>query len=93
VKIAKARELARVSIEDMDICAVQKHKVRLLDAMRESSAQTYGYEQAIRDGFVKRLGTEYGAGGAQYVPTDLWLQANLESAFARALAREQKLLN
>lgn len=52
MKIAKARELSRLNIGEMNLEQVQKHKVRLLDAWRESKA-FYGFEQAVRDGFYK----------------------------------------
>lgn len=76
-------------IEDMSLEELQKHKVRLIDAWRESRAQ-YGFTQAVNDGFYKVIINEYSTG---YTPADMWLTKNLEARMDEAFAREAELLS
>ena len=48
-----AMRLTTLDINSMTLEQVQRHKVRLLDAWRESRAQ-YGFEQAVVNGFYKK---------------------------------------
>lgn len=87
MKAAKAKEIVSIDIERLNLEALQKHKVKLLDAWRESKAE-YGMAQAVRDGYYIQTGEN----ASEYTPTDLWLTQNLGTALDRAEAREQKLL-
>ena len=87
MKIAKARELSRLNIGEMNLEQVQKHKVRLLDAWRESKA-FYGFEQAVRDWFYKVVVDSAASG---YFPTDMLLTKTLRERIDQADAREKYL--
>lgn len=87
MKIAKARVLSRLNIDEMSLEQVQKHKVRLLDAWRESKA-FYGFEQAVRDGFYKVVVDSAASG---YFPADMWLTKTLRERIDQADAREKYL--
>lgn len=58
----------------MTIQTVQAHRVRLIDAARQSEAEN-GFEAAVKDGFY-RVFMEPGYKPG-FVPTDLWLSRNL----------------
>lgn len=73
MNIAKARELLTVNPKLLTFEQLLKHRVRLIDAWRESKAD-YGMVQAVKDGFYKEVLNEYSSG---YTPTDLWLTKNL----------------
>ena len=73
----------------MTIEQVQRHKVRLLDAWRESRAQ-YGFEQAVIDGFY-RVVVDCAAQG--YTPRDMWLTDRINHCLEEATAREAYLLS
>lgn len=88
MKIAKARVLSRLNIDEMSLEQVQKHKVRLLDAWRESKA-FYGFEQAVRDGFYKVV---FDSAASGHSPTDMWLTNTLQECIDQAEAREKYLL-
>lgn len=89
MNIKTARAILREDIQAMPLEKLQRHKVRLIDAWRASKAQ-FGMEQAIRDGFFRRLESESASG---FVPRDMWLTHNLEYKMDEADKREQKLLN
>lgn len=57
----------------MSVTDLQKHRVNILDAWRESRAE-YGIPQAIRDGFLISI-PEMGVDAV--VPVDYWLTHNL----------------
>ena len=86
--IKTARALLRKPIENMTLEELQRHKVRLLDAWRESKA-SYGFERAVRDGFYKIV-ADPGASG--YVPTDLWLTHQLNYRCDEIIAKEHEIL-
>lgn len=67
MKYQTARQLTTLNVETMGLEQVQKHKVRLLDAWRESRAQ-YGFAQAVRDGFYRIVVDSCAQG---FVPRDM----------------------
>lgn len=69
-----AKELCRKNIDNMTLEQLQKHKVKLIDAWRESEAQ-YGFVQAVRDGFYQVIECEYASG---FTPRDMFLTQNLD---------------
>ena len=89
MKYQTARRLTTLDISVMDLIQVQKHKVRLLDAWRESRAQ-YGFAQAVRDGFY-RVVIDSGAQG--FVPRDMWLTDRINYCLDAAAQREAYLLS
>jgi len=73
----------------MDIQQLQKHRVRLMDAWRESTGNYYGFSQAVNDGFMRKVASASALG---YVPADLWLSHNLQTRYAQAEELEKRLL-
>lgn len=69
-----AKKLCRKNINTMTLEQLQRHKVRLIDALRESEAQ-YGFAQAVHDGFYQIIECEYASG---FTPRDMFLTKNLE---------------
>lgn len=88
MKIAQARKLLTEDIGRMTLEQLQRHRVRLLDAWRESKAD-YGWMQAVRDGFYKPI-TDTVTG---YVPRDPWLTHNLSHRLDEAIERELEILS
>jgi len=88
MKYETAKRLTTLDISAMSLTQVQRHKVRLLDAWRESRAG-YGFAQAVRDGFY-RIVVDSGAQG--FVPRDMWLTDRLNYCLDQAIARETYLL-
>lgn len=84
----KAEALLREPIEPMSLEQLQAHKVKLVDAWRESRAE-HGMEQAVRDGFYKVIASDSASG---FSPTDIWLSHNLIARFDEVVAREQEML-
>lgn len=89
MKYQTARRLATLDVETMSLTQVQRHRVRLLDAWRESRAQ-YGFSQAVRDGFYR---TVVDSGAQGFVPRDMWLTDRLNYCLEATDAREAYLLN
>lgn len=89
MKYQTAKRLTMLDISAMSLTQVQKHKVRLLDAWRESRAE-YGFAQAVRDGFY-RIVVDSGAQG--FVPRDMWLTDRLNYCLNAAIDWELCLLN
>lgn len=83
-----ARELVSVDPGSLPLEKLQRHKVRLIDAWRESRAE-YGMGQAVRDGYYVRVLCDQATG---YAPRDIFLTLNLETAHQRAVEREAELL-
>lgn len=79
MNIRQAKALVTVDISDFDIEKLRRHRVKVLDAWRESKAE-YGYGQAVKDGFYKIIASEAASG---FSPTDIWLTYNLEYALNR----------
>lgn len=84
-----ARNLTTLDISSMTLEQVQRHKVRLLDAWRESRAQ-YGFAQAVKDGFYRMVVNSAAQG---FVPRDMWLTDRLNHCLDQASAREAYLLS
>lgn len=89
MKYQTAKRLTTLNISTMSLTQVQRHKVRLLDAWRESCAE-YGFAQAVRDGFY-RVVIDSGAQG--FVPRDMWLTDRINYCLDAAAERETYLLN
>lgn len=87
MKIAQARRLVSENIEAMTLEQLQKYKVKVIDAWRESRAD-YGMAQAVRDGFYRQTGEN----ASEYTPKDLWLTQNLAHRLDDIDRRERKLL-
>lgn len=83
-----ARELVRVDPGSLSLEKLQHHKVRLIDAWRESRAE-YGMKQAIRDGFYLPVLCDQATG---FAPRDIFLTLNLDAALQRTIKREAELL-
>ena len=71
----------------MTLEKLQKYKVKVLDAWRESRAD-YGMAQAVKDGFYRQTGEN----ASEYTPTDLWLTQNLSHRLDEIERRERELL-
>lgn len=87
MKISAARELCRLNIDQMTLEQLQRHRVKLLDAWRESKA-FYGFEQAVKDGYYKIV-VDSGASG--FFPRDVWLTHTLRERLGQTEAREKEL--
>ena len=85
--LKKARELLRVDISKLSLEQLQQHKVKLIDAWRESKA-AYGMAQAVARGFYKVIGSESASG---YSPTDIWLTHSLNQRLDEVEMREREL--
>lgn len=68
-----AENILRKDITSMSLEQLQKHKVRLLDAWRESRA-FYGMEQAVKTGFYCPVLDDYASG---FTPVNMFLTSNL----------------
>ena len=84
MKIAQARKLLTEDIGRMTLEQLQRHRVKLTDAWRESRAE-YGMGQAAMDGFYRQTGEDV----TEYTPTDLWLTQARRDHRERAGATEQ----
>lgn len=84
-----ARQLTTLDVSNMTLEQVQRHRVRLLDAWRESRAQ-YGFAQAVKDGFYKIVVDSAAEG---FVPRDMWLTHRINHCLDQATAREAYLLS
>lgn len=89
MNIKTARELLRKPIEAMTLEQLQRHRVRLLDAWRESSA-AYGFHQAVRDGFYKIIESDSASG---FWPADPWLTHNLNFRLDQVCKMEEEMLH
>lgn len=89
MKYQTARQLTTLDVSNMTLEQVQRHRVRLLDAWRESRAQ-YGFAQAVKDGFYKIVVDSAAEG---FVPRDMWLTHRINHCLNQAVAREAYLLS
>lgn len=89
MRIENAKKLLTMDIQAMPLQNLQQHKVRLLDAWRESKAD-YGFFMAVRDGFY-RVMQDVGATG--FIPVDKWLTQNLQLRLEECEERERYLLS
>lgn len=83
----QARRLVSENIGTMTLEQLQKHKVKALDAWRESRGD-YGMAQALRDGFYIQTGEN----ASEHTPKDLWLTQNLVKRLDEIDTRERELL-
>ena len=88
MKIAQARKLLTEDIGRMTLEQLQRHRVKLTDAWRESRDQ-YVKGQAAKDGFYRQTGEDV----TEYTPTDLWLTQNLSHRLDETIERELELLS
>ena len=88
MKIAQARKLLTEDIGRMTLEQLQRHRVKLTDAWRESRAE-YGMGGAAKDGFYRQTGEDV----TEYTPTDLWLTQNLSHRLDETIERELELLS
>jgi hypothetical protein len=86
LKIAQAKRLVSKNIEMMTIEQLQRYKVKVIDAWRESRAD-YGIAQAVRDGFYLQTGED----ASEYTPKDLWLTQNLTRRLDAIDRREHEM--
>lgn len=87
MKIAQARRLLTEDVETMTLERLQKYRVKVIDAWRESRAD-YGIAQAVRDGFYLQAGEN----ASDHTPKDLWLTQNLAKRLDAIDLRERELL-
>ena len=87
MKIAQARRLLAEDVETMTLERLQKYRVKVIDAWRESRAD-YGIAQAVRDGFYLQTGEN----ASEHTPKDLWLTQNLVKRLDAIDLRERELL-
>ena len=87
MKIAQARRLLAEDVDTMTLEQLQKYKVKVIDAWRESRAY-YGIGQAVRDGFYLQTGED----ASEYTPKDLWLTQKLVKRLDAIDLRERELL-
>lgn len=87
MKIAQARRLLAEDVETMTLERLQKYRVKVIDAWRESRAD-YGIAQAVRDGFYLQTGEN----ASEHAPKDLWLTQNLVKRLDAIDLRERELL-
>lgn len=86
MKIAQAKRLVSEDIEMMTIEQLQRYKVKVIDAWRESRAD-YGIAQAVRDGFYLQTGED----ASEYTLKDLWLTQNLTRRLDAIDRREHEM--
>lgn len=89
MNIKTAQSLLYKDIEAMSLEQLQAHRVRLIDAWRESRAE-YGFSQAVKNGFYQRIASESANG---FLPTDIWLTVNLNSRIETVCKRETYLFS
>lgn len=70
----------------MTIEQLQRYKVKVIDAWRESRAD-YGIAQVVRDGFYLQTGED----ASEYTPKDLWLTQNLTRRLDAIDRREHEM--
>lgn len=87
MKIAQARKLVAENITTMTLEQLQRYRVKVIDAWRESRAD-YGIAQAVRDGFYLQTGEN----ASEHRPKDLWLTQNLAKRLDAIDLRERELL-
>lgn len=89
MKYQTAKKLTMLDVNAMTLEQVQHHRVRLLDAWRESRAQ-YGFKQAVSNGFYRVIIDSAAEG---FVPRDMWLTDRINYCLDQATAREAYLLS
>lgn len=89
MKLKQAENLLTVDINCLSLEQLQRHRVKLTDAWRESRAE-YGMMHAIVNGFYIPIASESITG---YTPKNIWLTHCLEYALQEVEAREKELLS
>lgn len=89
MKYQTAKKLTMLDVNALTLEQVQRHRVRLLDAWRESRAQ-YGFKQAVSNGFYRVIIDSAAEG---FVPRDMWLTDRINYCLEQAAAREAYLLS
>lgn len=84
-----AKNLLAIDVKTLPLEKLQIHKVRLIDAWRESRGD-YGMFQAVRNGFYK---TVQDVGATGFCPVDKWLTQNLQLRLEEAEKQENYLLS
>ncbi len=87
MKRTAAEKLLTYDFTKMSLEKLQKFRVKILDAWRESQAE-YGEVQAVKDGYYAVITSESASG---YVPVNLWLTQNLNQRFLEVEKRLQQL--
>ena len=88
--IKTAQNLLRENYMNMTPEQLQRFRVRLIDALYECDGKTYGMARAVKDGFMKILESDSASG---FVPSDMWLQHNLNWTLGEVRKREAELLD
>ena len=88
MKFRTAKELVRIDINTLSLEQLQKHKVKVHDAMLQSEA-FWGMEQAIMDGYYIEVADSAASG---YSPRDMFLTTNLSYIYGECVKRERELL-
>ena len=88
MKFRTAKELVGIDINALSLEQLQRHKIKVLDAWRESNAE-YGMAQAIMDGYFIPMVDSSACG---YSPRDMFLSTNLQYAYDRCIIREKELM-
>ena len=85
---ATAKRLVSVDLSSLSLEELQRHRVRLIDAWRESKA-SYGMGQAVKNGFYIRVLCHQADG---YAPKDIFLTSNLDFLIDRCYELEKQYL-
>lgn len=87
MKIAQARKLLTEDIGRMTLEQLQRHRVKLTDAWRESRAE-YGMGRAAKDGFYRQTGKMLQVHADRFVA-----HQNLSHRLDETIERELELLS
>lgn len=88
MKRKTAESLLRHDFRIMNFEELQKYRVKLIDAIRESTAE-YGYKTAVQNGFYKEIVSESATG---YSPVNIWLTHNLKERYTQVNSLYTKML-
>ena len=83
-----ARRILSENYEEMPLEKLQKHRVRLIDALYHADG-TFGMARGVSEGFFKVVESDSASG---YVPADMWLAYNLNYILEKVREREALLL-
>jgi hypothetical protein len=88
MEVKTAQNLSRLIVDDMPLEKLRVHRDKLTAALKEARAG-YGFEQAVRDGYMLPVASESASG---FVPKDMFLEINLQTALKWVNEREQALI-
>ena len=88
MKIKTAQALLRENIYTMPLEKLQRHRVKLVDALYHADG-SFGMPQGVAEGFFKVLESESASG---FVPSDMWLAHNINYMLGEVRKREAELL-